>query len=86
MTSPFDPLAPCDPMDPSAAAASGEPGHLVLAGPAGRRSLRPRRLPVPPGWSTAYGPAPYADCLHRLDAPASPRASPDPTRSPEPRP
>ncbi|MFD8607608.1 MULTISPECIES: MbtH family NRPS accessory protein [unclassified Streptomyces] len=83
MTSPFDPF---DQLGPSDAAAPGEPGHLVLAGPAGRRSLWPRWLPVPPGWSTAYGPAPYDDCLHRLDAPPPRPASPDQVRTRDPRP
>ncbi|MFF1546447.1 MbtH family NRPS accessory protein [Streptomyces sp. NPDC058291] len=57
MTHPFDPAGPAD------------PSHLVLVDATGHRSLWPRWMPVPAGWSTEFGPAPHEDCLRALDAP-----------------
>ncbi|MGI5375512.1 MbtH family NRPS accessory protein [Streptomyces sp. CA-251387] len=57
MTHPFDP------------AGTGDPTHLVLADAAGRRSLWPTWLRIPPGWTTDFGPASHEDCLRSIDVP-----------------
>lgn len=73
MTSPFDPTG------------TDEATHLVLTDGAGRPSLWPRWLPVPDGWHTDLGPAPYEDCLRRADALPDGPAPPTPlTTRPSP--
>ncbi|MFE9097117.1 MbtH family NRPS accessory protein [Streptomyces sp. NPDC007264] len=67
MTRPFDPDDPDDPDDLT---------HLVLADAAGRRSLWPRWLRVPHGWTVEFGPASYEDCLRRTEVPPTGRNAP----------
>ncbi|MEU8802027.1 MbtH family protein [Spirillospora sp. NPDC048819] len=41
---------------------------LVLVNDEGQHSLWPAFADVPPGWTTAFGPAPRPDCLGHITA------------------
>jgi MbtH protein len=42
--------------------------YLALVNSAGQWSLWPARIPVPNGWSTAFGPAERTSCLDRIES------------------
>jgi MbtH protein len=52
------------PFDPGP---EGHDSHLVLENTRGQVSLWPAWRALPPGWTTAFGPAPHDACLRRVE-------------------